>query len=131
HGVIPITVRQLEALIRITESVAKACLAREANIVHAQEALRLFRVSTLNAAASGLTTLEAYMTDAMLAAVRNVERRMAMLIPIGGSAPTSRVKESLFRAGFDENSVNTALRVMERRDDVTLINERKTIRRNK
>jgi DNA replicative helicase MCM subunit Mcm2 (Cdc46/Mcm family) len=57
HGVIPITVRQLEALVRITEAVAKATLSPEATVEHVKEAVRLFRVSTLAAAASGLTTL--------------------------------------------------------------------------
>lgn len=36
HGVIPITVRQLEALVRLTEAVAKATLSVEANEAHVQ-----------------------------------------------------------------------------------------------
>lgn len=50
---IPITVRQLEAIIRISESLAKMQLQPFATEVHVNEALRLFQVSTLDAAMSG------------------------------------------------------------------------------
>lgn len=50
---IPITVRQLEAVIRISESLAKLQLLPFATEVHVNEALRLFQVSTLDAAMSG------------------------------------------------------------------------------
>jgi DNA replication licensing factor MCM5 len=36
HGVIPITVRQLEALVRLTEAVAKSTLSIEANEAHVE-----------------------------------------------------------------------------------------------
>lgn len=50
---IPITVRQLEAVVRISESLAKMQLQPFAGLHHVDEALRLFQVSTLDAAASG------------------------------------------------------------------------------
>ncbi len=50
---IPITVRQLEAIIRISESLAKIRLAPFAVDADVDEALRLFQVSTLDAAMSG------------------------------------------------------------------------------
>lgn len=50
---IPITVRQLEAIIRISESLAKMQLLPFATESHVDEALRLFQVSTLDAAMSG------------------------------------------------------------------------------
>ena len=53
-SVVPITVRQLEALIRIAESLAKMTLSPEAGVNHVKEAIRLFQVSTLDAANSGL-----------------------------------------------------------------------------
>jgi len=131
HSVIPITVRQLEALVRVTEAVAKVTLSKDATVAHAEEALRLFRVSTLNAAASGLSVLESYMPPDVQAAVQRIERRIASLIPVGGSQGTSRVKEQLLRAGFDEAAVAAAIRVMERRGEISLTNERKSIRRDR
>ena len=53
RSAIPITVRQLEAVVRIAESLAKMQLRPFATDVHVDEALRLFRVSTQAAAASG------------------------------------------------------------------------------
>eukprot|EP00463_Aulacantha_scolymantha_P002081 TRINITY_DN2734_c0_g1_i1.p1 TRINITY_DN2734_c0_g1~~TRINITY_DN2734_c0_g1_i1.p1 ORF type:complete len:297 (+),score=68.38 TRINITY_DN2734_c0_g1_i1:341-1231(+) len=50
RSVIPITVRQLEAIIRLSESLAKMELADLANVDHVKEAMRLFQVSTLYAA---------------------------------------------------------------------------------
>ena len=50
---IPITVRQLEAIIRIAESLAKMRLAPFATEADVDEALRLFQVSTLDAASTG------------------------------------------------------------------------------
>lgn len=47
---IPITVRQLEAIIRISEAVAKIHLEPIVLARHVDEAHRLFKISTLNAA---------------------------------------------------------------------------------
>uniref|UniRef100_A0A672RBT8 DNA replication licensing factor MCM5 n=1 Tax=Sinocyclocheilus grahami TaxID=75366 RepID=A0A672RBT8_SINGR len=51
---IPITVRQLEAVVRIAESLAKMKLQPIAGEEEVDEALRLFQVSTLDAALSGI-----------------------------------------------------------------------------
>ena len=53
---IPITVRQLEAIVRMSESLAKMQLQPFATEVHVNESLRLFQVSTLDAAMSGNLT---------------------------------------------------------------------------
>ena len=53
---IPITVRQLEAIIRISEAIAKIHLESIVTVKHVQEAHRLFKISTLNAAQSGLSS---------------------------------------------------------------------------
>lgn len=50
NNVIPITVRQLEALVRISESLAKMRLDPEVRVEDVTEALRLFQVSTMTAA---------------------------------------------------------------------------------
>ncbi len=50
---IPITVRQLEAVVRISESLARMEQSEAVNEGHIEEALRLFTMSTLDAANSG------------------------------------------------------------------------------
>lgn len=63
-SVIPITVRQLEATIRISEALAKMELRPFANEQHIGEALRLFKESTLKASRTGhLTGAEGFITD--------------------------------------------------------------------
>ena len=56
-GTIAITVRQLEAIIRLTESLAKMHFRSLATREDVEEAIRLFRVSTMDAISSGLQVL--------------------------------------------------------------------------
>ncbi|KAG1523904.1 hypothetical protein G6F52_004637 [Rhizopus delemar] len=53
RSTIPITIRQLEAIIRISESLAKMTLSPYATEKHVDEALRLFKYSTMDAVQSG------------------------------------------------------------------------------
>jgi len=53
RSTIPITIRQLEAIVRIAESLAKIGLNPATNEQHVEEAIRLFRVSTMAAVDSG------------------------------------------------------------------------------
>lgn len=45
RSAIPITVRQLEALVRLSESLAKMALMPFVNQEHVEEAIRLFKVA--------------------------------------------------------------------------------------
>ncbi len=54
---VPITVRQLEAIIRIAESLARMSLQEEATEDHIREAIRLFKHSTMDAVKSGVPSL--------------------------------------------------------------------------
>ncbi len=55
NNVIPITVRQLEAVVRLSEALAKITLSPHATEEHVAEAIRLFHVATLNAASVGMS----------------------------------------------------------------------------
>lgn len=52
--VVPITVRQLEAVVRIAESFARMQLQPVATEAHVRRALDLFTVSTMDAVKSGV-----------------------------------------------------------------------------
>lgn len=54
-GSVPITVRQLESLIRISEALARMTLTETATDAHVMQALALFDVATMDAVKSGLT----------------------------------------------------------------------------
>lgn len=71
---IPITVRQLEAVIRISEALAKMQLQPFATELHINEALRLFQVSTLEAAMSGSLAGELQIDDEHKKKIYSVSR---------------------------------------------------------
>lgn len=81
-SIIPITVRQLEATIRISEALAKMELKPFATNRHIEEALRLFSESSLKASQSGhLTGAEGFMTDKdreiMVSVEKQIKRRLS------------------------------------------------------
>ena len=51
---IPITVRQLEAIVRISESLARMQLMTQATDAHVRTAIDLFKTSTMDAVRSGI-----------------------------------------------------------------------------
>ena len=55
-NVVTATPRQLESMIRLSEALAKMRLSPEATVEDVNEALRLFKVSTLSAAKSGVVS---------------------------------------------------------------------------
>lgn len=129
-SVVPITVRQLEALVRVTEAVAKASLSREATVEHVKEALHLFKKSTLAAAQKGNGLGDVLSAD-MTKSVRACEVRILKVVGPGQTLPVAYVKSQLRGLGFDEGVINTALRVMDSRDEIKLVDERKMVRRHK
>ncbi|KAL1129938.1 hypothetical protein AAG570_012882 [Ranatra chinensis] len=81
---IPITVRQLEAVIRISESLAKMELQPFATEKHVEEALRLFHVSTLDASKSGLLNgAEEFTTETDKDTFRRLEKQIKQRINVG------------------------------------------------
>lgn len=89
---IPITVRQLEAIIRISESLAKMQLQPFATEVHVNEALRLFQVSTLDAAMTGsLAGAEGFTTDEDQEMLNRIERQLKRRFAIGSQVSEQNI----------------------------------------
>lgn len=91
---IPVTIRQLEAVVRISEAIAKISLSPIAAEQHVDEALRLFRVSTMNAVLSGhsgnphegaLFLVEGTTRPQLLGEIEQVERVLQSRLAIGTS----------------------------------------------
>merc|ERR1719492_205629 len=81
---IPITVRQLEAIVRISESLAKMELKPFATDAHVDEVLRLFQVSTLSAAHSGdLSGAEGFTTEEEQEMLFKIEKQLKKRFAIG------------------------------------------------
>lgn len=90
---IPLTVRQLEAIVRISESLAKMELATEANATHVKEALRLFKVSTFSAATSGGG--EAVNSAEFQTMVRNAEKFLETRVSLGSTVSKAQLLKEM------------------------------------
>merc|ERR1711865_962550 len=110
---IPITVRQLEAIIRISESLAKMQLCDDVNIGHVEEALRLFTVSTLDSAnrdrGVGVDTL----TEEEKTELHKAEEQIRRRVQRGGRINRYQLESWLVSAGgIDERMARRAIYLM-------------------
>uniref|UniRef100_A0A8C6BWQ5 DNA replication licensing factor MCM5 n=2 Tax=Boreoeutheria TaxID=1437010 RepID=A0A8C6BWQ5_MONMO len=81
---IPITVRQLEAVVRIAEALSKMKLQPFATEADVEEALRLFQVSTLDAALSGtLSGVEGFTSQEDQELLSRIEKQLKRRFAIG------------------------------------------------
>eukprot|EP01133_Synstelium_polycarpum_P004943 gene4943-5741_t len=113
---IPITVRQLEAIIRISESLAKMSLATTATSQHVTEAIRLFTISTFDA----ITTDNAVgdqMTPQMLMEVQNAETLLKRRVPIGSKVSIKKVADDLSSQSISTFAVRKAIDILVKRED--------------
>jgi DNA replication licensing factor MCM5 len=127
---IPITVRQLEAIVRISEALAKMTLSPVATEEHVNEAIRLFKVSTLEAATSGIVAADNLSPD-LLRQVNQVETLLKRRIPIGSRISEQRVIRDFCKQGLNDHAIRTAIRILVQRDELEYRNQRKTIARRR
>ncbi|XP_065833334.1 DNA replication licensing factor mcm5-like [Oscarella lobularis] len=125
---IPITVRQLEAIIRIAESLAKLTLSPFATEAHVDEALRLFQVSTLEAAATGaLSGVEGFSPAEDQEEIRRVERQLKQRFPIGSQVSEQRIIQDFLRQKYSEAAVTKVIQIMLRRGELQHRMQRKVL----
>ena len=145
QAVIPITVRQLEALIRLSESLAKMRLEDEVQSQDIAEALRLFKVSTMaaNAAdkggvgtatgAGGNTDQNGMMRTAIPSRddmIRTEEFLRSRLV-IGVIVNKQRIVEEAASQGYDATVVHRAIAIMTSRAELTERNQGRLFKRIK
>ncbi|QPC65274.1 hypothetical protein HYE67_007505 [Fusarium culmorum] len=124
---IPITVRQLEAIVRITESLAKLTLSPIATEVHVDEAIRLFLCSTMDAVNQGSNQGSRELNDE----VNRLEAELKRRLPIGWSTSLSTLKKEMVEGkGYSEQALNRALMVLQRRDTIMFRNQGAQVYRN-
>lgn len=116
--VIPITVRQLEALVRVSEAQARMALRDEVIPDDVNEALRLFRRSTLAAARSGFLGENAVMDRQTLFEITAAEREVRGRIPLGMSLAVATVQRDLQALGLSAGSIARALVSLESRGEI-------------
>ncbi|KAK3033202.1 hypothetical protein RJ639_036994 [Escallonia herrerae] len=125
---VPITVRQLEAIVRLSEALAKMTLSHVANDNHVQEAILLFENATMDAARSGINQ-HMNLTPEMANEVKQAETQIKRRMGIGSHISERRLIDDLTRMGINESIVRRALVIMHQRDEVEYKRERRVILR--
>ncbi|XP_063977768.1 DNA replication licensing factor Mcm5 [Diachasmimorpha longicaudata] len=127
---IPITVRQLEAVIRISESLAKMQLQPFATQVHVDEALRLFQVSTLDAAMSGsLAGAEGFISDEDHEILARIEKQLKRRFAVGTQVSELNIVSDFLKQKYPERSIYKVIFTMIRRGELQHRMQRKMLYR--
>jgi DNA replication licensing factor MCM5 len=124
---IPITVRQLEAIVRITESLAKLQLSPIATEAHVDEAIRLFLASTMDAVTQG----EGQGSKELMEEAHKIEEELKRRLPLGWSTSLATLRrEFVDGKGYSEQALNRSLVVLQRRETVQIRSGGSQIYRN-
>lgn len=123
---IPITVRQLEAIIRISESIAKIALQTSVQPHHVDEAIRLFKISTMDAVTVG--SVEGLSRGELQEQMSGIERDLRKRLPVGWTTSyASLVKEFVNTQGYTAHALDRALFVMEKSEIIKFQGQRKVV----
>nr|CCC53092.1 putative DNA replication licensing factor, fragment [Trypanosoma vivax Y486] len=125
--IIQITARQLESLVRITESMARMRLDVLANRSDAEEAIRLFKAATVDAIRSGVS--DQSMTAAQSEVVLRIEEALRRRVALGATVEHSRLMSEMSRMGFDMKLVDRAVYAMTKREELEWRKQRTLIHR--
>ncbi|MBN3314918.1 MCM5 factor, partial [Atractosteus spatula] len=129
---IPITVRQLEAVVRIAEALAKMRLQPFAGESEVDEALRLFQVSTLDAALSGsLSGVEGFTTQEDQEMLSRIEKQLKRRFAIGSQVSEHSIVQDFIKQKYPEQAIYKVLHLMMRRGEIQHRLQRKVLYRVK
>lgn len=119
---IPITIRQLEAIIRITESLAKLELSPVAHERHVDEAIRLFQASTMDAASQDpIGGMNGSNSTNIMAEIRRIEQELKRRLPIGWSTSYQTLKREFVDTNrFSQNALDKAIYALEKHETIQL-----------
>lgn len=125
---VPITVRQLEAIIRIAESLARMTLQEEATEDHVREAIRLFKHSTMDAIKSGIMDSVVF-SEEQRAELHSAESQIRRRVAIGAHVSERKLVDELVRIGLPEGLVRRALVFMAQQGEIEHKKERRLVHR--
>jgi DNA replication licensing factor MCM5 len=125
---IPITVRQLEAIIRLSESIAKMHLDPIVQVKYVQEAHRLFKISTLNAAASGMSSAKSGETPTELTNMcKNIEEAIKRRVAIGTKISHLKLQQEMLMRFDNQRAIDYAIIAMVKKGDFQYQEQRKIL----
>jgi DNA replication licensing factor MCM5 len=125
--VVPITIRQLEALVRLSESLAKMRLSAEATVADVEEAIRLFKTSTLAASQANPMLLGSggVASEEVKRAEEFLKRRMGIRMTVNAK----KVIEEAQTQGYSDDAIKRAIAAMVMRSELQECNQRKMLKR--
>jgi len=133
QAVIPITVRQLEALVRLSESLAKMRIDNTVRSEDITEALRLFKVSTMAASAADQSQDNSY-AAASVPNREELERTESFLrsrLTVGSLVNRQKLIEEAAGQGYNAILVARSLSVLASRGELLERNQGRLLKRIK
>ncbi|KAG2146514.1 MCM-domain-containing protein [Suillus bovinus] len=125
---IPITVRQLEAIIRISESLAKMTLSPTVQNHHVEEAIRLFKFSTMDAVSAG--SVDGMSRGELNDEMSRIEKELRRRLPVGWSTSyQSLVREFVTQQGYSNHALERTLFILEKREVIRFSGQKKVVHR--
>ena len=130
RGRIPITVRQLEAIIRMSESLAKMELKEVVEVDHVKEAHRLFKISTLHAAKSGFNS-SFNLPEELKEDVKKVQEITRRKFAVGSKLSYAKLQEELLKIFQNPRSVEYGIHGMIKNQEIKHLDQRRVLQRIK
>ncbi|KAG6381381.1 MCM-domain-containing protein [Boletus reticuloceps] len=125
---IPITIRQLEAIIRISESLAKTTLSPIVQNHHVEEAIRLFKFSTMDAVSAG--SVDGMSRGELNEETGRIEKELRRRLPVGWSTSyQSLVREFVTQQGYSTHALERTLYILEKREIIRFSGQKKVVHR--
>lgn len=119
--------RQLEAIVRITESLAKLSLSPIATEAHVDEAIRLFLASTMDAVTQG----DGQGNKDLMQEASKIEDELKRRLPVGWSTSLATLRRDFVDGkGYSEQALNRAIIVLQRRETIQIRSGGSQIYRN-
>merc|ERR1739838_1000056 len=133
QSAIPITVRQLEAIVRISESLARMQLSETATEDHVKEAVRLFRFATMKAVRQGhlLTNDGSGANEDFMTKVSDAENMLRTRIAVGSQSSVKKATQDVVERGCAQPAVIQAMHFMFLRGEIQYFSGRRMFRRIK
>lgn len=106
---------QLEAIIRISEALAKMTLTPVVKNHHVEEAIRLFKFSTMDAVSAG--SADGLSRGELNEEMTRIERELRRRLPVGWSTSyQSLVREFVTQQGYSSHALERTLFILEKRE---------------
>jgi len=119
---------QLEAIIRISESLAKLTLSSTVKNHHVEEAIRLFKYSTMDAVVAG--SADGLSRGELNEEMSRIERDIRRRLPLGWTTTyATLIKEFVTQQGHSNHALERTLYILEKREVIRFSGQKKVIHR--